>query len=68
MRDPGSCDQRYTGPQSGPRQARFRELDPLPVTGTSPGSGRLGLLLEWSKHHLLRNLQYGYHATFMQQL
>lgn len=38
-----SCDQRYTGRQSHPRQARTHELDPLPVTGKSPGSGRLGL-------------------------
>ena len=39
MRNPGSSDRRYTGWQCHPRQARPHELDPLPVTGASPGAG-----------------------------
>jgi len=54
MRTPGSGDERYAERQGHPRQARAHELDPLPVTGTSPGSGRLGLLLVASKQQFAR--------------
>ncbi len=36
---PGSGHRRYTRAQRGPCQARFEELDPLPVTGALPGAG-----------------------------
>ena len=58
MRDPGSGDQRYTGRQYRPCQARTHELDPLPVTGKSPGSGRLGLA-KLSRKAILRR-HFGY--------